>query len=426
MQGRLTSRKTLPGIPAKVNNMNLPAAAPALRRRLTLPLLVLYGVGITIGAGIYVLIGAVAGHAGQYAPWSFALAGLAMAFTVGSYAELATRYPVSAGEAAYVRAAFPWRPASVFTGLVTIFIGIVSSATVALGAAGYIAQFIDWPQSAIVVVVLLALGAVASWGILESVLLASLFTLIEAGGLIVIIVSGIYADLPFVAALTTLPPLEAAPLAGIAYASLLAFFAFIGFEDLANVVEEAKAPHRDIPRAMILTLVISTALYLLVAAIAVTAVPPAILAASPAPLSLVFQAVASINPLTISVIAIVATLNTILAQMTMAARVVYGMARQGDLPCAVGRVHVTTATPLLATALIVTATLALALLFPFERLAEGTSLATLLVFALVNGALLRLRHRGVHTPGPHVRMPMWVPVAGLITCLAMMTAAVLG
>lgn len=400
--------------------------APALRRSLSLPLLVLYGVGITIGAGIYVLIGAVAGHAGQYAPWSFLLAALAMAFTVGSYAELATRFPVSAGEAAYVRAAFHSRLASTLTGFVTIVIGIVSSATVALGAAGYIGQFIDWPPSAIVVTVLLALGAVASWGILESVLLASLFTLIEAGGLIAIVVAAAYTDLPFADVLLTPPPLAAAPLAGIAYASLLAFFAFIGFEDLANVVEEAKMPHRDIPRAMVLTLVISTVLYLLVAAIAVTAVPVSELAASPAPLSLVFRALANISPLTISAIAIVATLNTILAQMTMAARVVYGMAKQGDLPRTLGHVHQKTATPVLATALIVIATIALALLVPFERLAEGTSLATLLVFAMVNLSLLRLRRRQVHTHGPHVRVPVWVPAAGLATCVAMMAAAVLG
>jgi APA family basic amino acid/polyamine antiporter len=222
------------------------------------------------------------------------------------------------------------------------------------------------------------------------------------------------------------PPLDAATLSGIAYASLLAFFAFIGFEDLANVVEEAKVPHRDIPRAMVLTLAISTALYLAVAAIAVLAVPVEQLAASPAPLSLVFRAVASISPATISAIAIVATLNTILAQMTMAARVIYGISRQGDLPRFAGHVHPKTATPLIATALIVAATLLLALLVPFERLAEGTSLATLLVFALVNLSLLRLRHRKVHTPGPHVRVPVWVPAAGLATCLAMMAAAVLG
>jgi len=397
--------------------------AAALQRRLSLPLLVLYGIGITIGAGIYVLIGAVAGHAGRYAPWSFVLAAVVMAFTVGSYAELTTRFPVSAGEAAYVRAAFRSRAASTLTGLLTIVIGIVSSAAVALGAAGYIAQFTDWPPSAVVALLLAVLGAVAAWGILESVLLASLFTLIEAGGLLVIIVAGWQAQVPLASALA-LPPLDIATLSGIGYASLLAFFAFIGFEDLANVVEEAKVPQRDIPRAMVLTLVISTVLYVAVAAIAVAAVPVAELAASPAPLSLVFRTLAGVSPATISVIAIVATLNTILAQMTMAARVVYGMAKQGDLPGFAGRVHPKTATPLIATALIVAATLALALLVPFERLAEGTSLATLVVFALVNLALLRLRHRKVHTDGPHIRVPLWVPAAGFVSCLAMMAAAV--
>jgi len=243
---------------------------------------VLYGVGITIGAGIYVLIGAVAGHAGRYAPWSFALAAAAMALTVGSYAELATRFPVSAGEAAYVRAAFASRTASTLTGLLTILIGVVASAAVALGAAGYIQQFVALPQSAIVSALVVALGLVAAWGILESVLLASLFTLIEAGGLVMIIVAGWQAGLPLADVLLTPPPLEAATLSGIGYASLLAFFAFIGFEDLANVVEEAKAPQRDIPRAMVLTLVISSALYLAVAAVAVLAVPVAELAASSA------------------------------------------------------------------------------------------------------------------------------------------------
>jgi amino acid transporter len=348
-----------------------------------------------------------------------------MAFTVGSYSELATRYPVSAGEAAYVRAAFHSRLASTLTGFVTIFIGIVSSATVALGSAGYIAQFLDWPREAIIVVVVVVLGAVAAWGILESVLLASLFTLIEAGGLMIIIVAGIKADVPVADALA-LPPLDATVLSGIAYAGLLAFFAFIGFEDLANVVEEAKVPHRDIPRAMVLTLVISTGLYLAVAAIAVTAVPMAELAASPAPLSLVFRTLAGMNPTAISAIAIVATLNTILAQMTMAARVIYGMARQGDLPHLAGHVHPKTATPVNATAMIVVATLALALVVPFERLAESTSLATLLIFALVNLSLLRIHHRKITSPGPHVRVPVWVPAAGLVTCVAMMAAALFG
>lgn len=398
----------------------------ALRRRLGLPLLVLYGTGITIGAGIYVLIGAVAGHAGKYAPWSFLLAAIVMALTVASYAELATRFPVSAGEAAYVKAAFQSRIMSTLTGLLTIAVGVVASSAVTLGAAGYIQQFVDVPQSLIVVVVVLVLGAVAAWGILESVLLASVFTVIEVGGLLAIIVAAIHVDLPIIGALAQPIPLEAGALSGIAFASLLAFFAFIGFEDLANVVEEAKVPHRDIPLAMMLTLLISTILYVAVAAIAISAVPVDQLSSSAAPLSLVFREVAGVNPATISGIAIVATLNTILAQMTMAARVVYGMARQGDLPSIAGRVHPMTATPLVATALIVVLVIALAMTVPLVRLAEGTSLATLVVFALVNLSLLRLRHRRVQSRGPHVRVPILVPAAGLTTCVAMIMSALFG
>ena len=205
-------------------------------------------------------------------------------------------------------------------------------------------------------------------GILVLVLLASLFTLIEVSGLLAIIVAAVHVDLPIMAALAQPLPLEAGALSGIIFASLLAFFAFIGFEGLANVVEEAKVPHRDIPRAMVLTLLITTILYVAVAAIAVSAVSVERLSLSVAPLSIVFREVAGVSPVTISIIAIVATLNTILAQMTLAARVVYG---------------------------------------------------------LVNLALLRLRHRRVQSHGPHIRIPILVPVAGFATCAAMIASALL-
>lgn len=398
----------------------------ALRRRLGLPLLVLYGTGITIGAGIYVLIGAVAGHAGKYAPLSFLIAAIVMALTVASYAELSTRFPVSAGEAAYVRAAFQSRVMSTFTGLLTIAIGVVASSAVTLGSAGYIGQLVDIPQGVTVVIIAVTLGSVAAWGIFESALLAGVFTVIEVGGLLAIIVAAIHAEVPVFAALVPPLPTDAHTVAGIAFASLLAFFAFIGFEDLANVVEEAKVPHRDIPRAMVLTLLISTVLYVVVAAVAVSAVSVERLSSSPAPLSVVFREVAGVSPTTISVIAIVATLNTILAQMAMAARVLYGMARQGDLPRVLGRVHSKTATPLIATALIVLLVITFALAVPLVQLAESTSLATLVVFALVNLALLRLRKRRVQSQQPHVRVPILVPAAGFASCVVMIMSALFG
>ena len=402
-------------------NAAMDGAVP-LRRRLGLVLLVLYGTGITVGAGIYVLVGAVAGHAGVYTPWSFVVAATVMALTVASYAELSTRYPVSAGEAAYVRAAFRSRRLSTAVGLLTAATGVVSSAAVTLGSAGYIQQFIDLPQALIVVIVTALLAAVAAWGILESVVLAGLFTLIEVGGLVIIIVAGVHAGLPIASTIAHAPPLNATVLSGIGFGSLLAFFAFIGFEDLANIVEEAKVPHRDIPRAMMLTLGISTILYVLVAAVAVSAGPVERLASSSAPLSLVLREVAGVSPATISAIAIVATLNTILAQLTMAARVVYGIARQGDLPAILARVHSRTGTPLIATASITGLVAPLALVVPLAPLAEGTSLATLAVFALVNLALLQLRYRGAPSNIPHVTVPIWIPVTGFVTCLVMMTA----
>ncbi len=398
--------------------------AATLRRRLNLPLLVLYGTGITVGAGIYVLIGAVAGHAGRHAPLAFVLAAVVMGLTVGSYAELCTRYPVSAGEAAYVKAAFRSRVLSTVTGLLTLMVGIVSSAAVALGAVGYIQQFIDAPDALVVIVLVIALGFIACWGILESVLLASLFTIIEVGGLVAIISAAAYDRLPIAGVIFAPPPLEAALWPGIAFASLLAFFAFIGFEDLANVVEEAKSPQRDLPRAMALTLVITTVLYVLIAAIAVVAVPVEQLAGAPAPLTLVYRKVAGIGPAAISAIAIVATLNTVLAQMTMAARVLYGMAGLGDLPRVFARVNRVTATPVVATFAVVAAVLLLAVAVPFERLAEGTSLATLVIFALVNVALIKLRWGKPRPRGEHFTVPLWVPVLGLVTCLAMMAGAI--
>lgn len=394
-----------------------------LRRRLSLPLLVLYGVGVTIGAGIYVLIGSVAGHAGMHAPLAFVLAAIVMGLTVGSYAELCTRYPVAAGEAAYVKAAFRHRALSTATGLVMIASGVVAAATVALGSTGYIAHFIDWPAPLVVAIVVIALGLVSAWGILESVLLASIFTIVEVAGLAIIIVAGVRADLPIASALFTMPSIQSGLWPGIAFASLLAFFAFTGFEDLTNMVEEAKTPERNVPIAMAITLVLTTILYVVISAIAVSALPIERLAASASPLSLVYRELAGVSPATISAIAIVATLNTVIAQMTMATRVVYGMAKLGDLPHVLGSVNRATATPLLATGSIIIATLTLAWLTPFERLAELTSISTLIVFAMVNLALLKLRFEGARPRPGVLTVPLFVPVLGLVSSLALIVSA---
>ena len=121
------------------------AGQPTLKRSLNLPLLTLYGLGTTIGGGIYVLIGSVAGRAGMYAPFSFILAALLATFTALCFAELSSRYPKSAGEAVYIREGLNIKSLSIAVGFLVIGNGVISSAAMANGFAGYFQTVIDLP-----------------------------------------------------------------------------------------------------------------------------------------------------------------------------------------------------------------------------------------------------------------------------------------
>ena len=388
---------------------------PGLKRALGLTLVVLYGLGVTIGAGIYVLIGATAGQAGLYAPVSFCIAALVMAPTAASFAELSSRMPVSAGEAAYVRAGLNSRGLALAVGLLVVTAGVVSAAAVAIGATGYISVFIEAPESVIVTLVVLAMGLAAAWGILESVSLAGVLTLVEIGGLALIVVAGIGHDPSILLRLGEVVPHSFDPViwSGVFSAGLLAFFAFIGFEDLVNIAEEVKNPLKVLPWAIFLTLTLSTLIYVAVVSVAVLSVPVGGLAASKAPLGYVYERVTGGSPLVISAIAIVATLNGIIVQMIMASRVLYGLSAQGDLPEILSQVSSATRTPLIATALVTAIILVFALVFPIEGLAEMTSRVTLTIFSLVNLALLSLKLREDTHPEGMFTVALWVPVAGL-------------
>jgi len=267
------------------------AAPTELRRALTLTHVVLYGLGVTIGAGIYVLVAAAASRAGMHAPIAFVAAGLLMGLTGLSLAELGVRMPVAAGEAAYARAAFHSERIAAFVGLLCIAMSLVSAATISVGAAGYIAVFIPAPDKVLIAAVVLSMGAIAARGILESVSFAGVMTLIELGGLAMVIVAGFLFEPDVISRVPEVLPLtaDAGVWSGIFTASLLAVFAFIGFEGIVNIAEEVKDPSRTLPRAIIYTLAISTILYVLVMWVALIAVGPAELAASNAPIALVFE-----------------------------------------------------------------------------------------------------------------------------------------
>ena len=397
-------------------------ASPRLVRSLTLTHAVLYGLGVTIGAGIYVLVGLAAGRSGMHAPLAFMGAALVMAFSAASFAELGTRMPVSASEAAYVQAAFRLDWLSLGVGLLVVTTAIVSAATISVGSAGYVAVFLPVPAPWIISVVVLAMGGVACLATVQSVTFAAIMTLVEVGGLVLIIIAGLGHGTDVVTRLPEMWPSSGDSTAwiGIAGTALIAVFAFIGFEHLVNVAEEMKEPSRTLPRALFLTLGLTALVYALVVWIAVTAVPPQELARSSAPLALVFERLTGLPLVTLSAIAVVATLNGIIVHMIMIGRVIYGLADQGNLPKVLARLNSVTHTPLLATAIGVGAILALALAVPLAGLADLTARFTLIVFATINLALIRIKSRNEVAPLGAFICPRWVPFAGLVSSVLLL------
>ena len=397
-----------------------------LKRTLSLPLIVLYGLGTTIGAGIYALTGEVAGRAGMLAPWAFLLACLLAAFTALSFAEMASRYPFSAGEAVYVREGLGLPLLATLVGLLVAMAGCVASATIVNGFIGYLERFIDLPPVLTIVLLSLLLAIIAAWGITESVITAALFTLLEVGGLLIIIWVARDGFMELPQRLPELLPLDGiGQWQGVLVATLLAFYAFLGFEDMVNVAEEVKSVERTLPLGIVITLLVTALIYILLAMAAVLTVPPEELGMSKAPLALVYERNTGSPATAISAIALVAIINGALIQIIMASRVIYGLSRQGSLPRLLSFIHPRTRTPLVATALITSVVMTFALWFPLAQLAEATSLITLTVFSLVNLALWRLKARHVQVDAAVWSVPRWVPLSGFTVSAGMVLYGVL-
>ncbi len=389
-----------------------------LNRNLSLPLITLYGLGNILGAGVYVLIGKVAGEAGYFAPLSFLLASFIAGLTAFSFAELASRYPVSAGEAVYVEEGFGFKRLSLTVGLLVVLTGIVSAATITKGFVGYLDVFIEFPDTAVIICLLTLLGFTAVWGILESVTVAALFTLLEVGGLVLILV----VTAP---ALQQLPQLQLDPTNGsfagswngIVGGAFLAFYAYIGFEDMVNVAEEVRNPRRNLPIAILIALGIASVMYILVTINSLLILTPQELGQSEAPLAAIFQTATGKSPWLISVISLFAVVNGALIQIIMASRVCYGLAIKNWLPAFLGSVNKITQTPINATMAITVSIIGGALWLPIETLAKTTTYLLLIIFILVNTALVKIKRRDENIDGIF-QVNILVPIFASIMCFA--------
>ncbi len=389
-----------------------------LKRSLKLPVVTFYGIGAILGAGIYVLIGEVVAVAGYFAPLSFLAAATIALFSAFSYAELGARFPRSAGEAAYIDEAFGQQWLTRLIGLMVIFTGIVSAATMATGVVGYFQLFIDWPDAVVIALFVLVTGAVAVWGIEESAWVVVVITLLEVGGLfyVIFIAADSMATLSVTKAMLAAPK-DSTLLTSIFLGGFLAFYAYIGFEDMVNIAEEIKRPEKILPRAIILALSISTLLYMTVSFAALSVLTPDVLAKSSAPLADVVAAKGE-SASWVGLISLIAVINGAIVQLIMASRVVYGLASRQLLPVNLAAVNPYTSTPIRASVLCVAITLLLALLFPLVILAQITSIIVLSIFVLVNAALVRIN---ITSPSREtIHYPEYFPYIGFLLCTMML------
>ena len=374
------------------------------------------GIGVIIGAGIYVLLGPATQAAGALVWASFLIAGLLSAITAFSYMELASMFPSAGSEHEFARQVFP-RWVSFTAGWAMTLALIVAAPTVALGFARYLQIFIDIDVRAGALGLLLLVSFIAVSGMKRASWLVIALSTVQVGGLVLVIILG--AD-----HVGEVNLLQGNGLSGVIAGSALIFFAFIGFDEVITLSEETIDAHRTVPRALLLALAISTLLYVCVAVVSVSVLGADRLALSQQPLTDVMQdAVGGVAVKIVAVIALVTTLNTTLLVVTASSRMMFGMASKGDLPqwFQTLRNRKSPRNSVVATLVV---TCLLLFIGDIHQLAASTDALIYLMFLLVNVIVIMLRikrpndSRPFRIPGDIGKVPL-LPIFGIGVTLLM-------
>lgn len=394
-----------------------------LKRDVTLGTAILYGVGIILGAGVYALVGEAAGLAGNSLWISFVLAAAVSAFTGLSYMELISMFPRSAAEYTYVKNAFKNNLLAFNVGWIEIFADTIAASAVSLGFAGYFHVLFGTPIILTAIVLIFIMSVVNFWGIKESSRLNVVFTLVEIAGLVVVVMLALvygkfgsvnYLEMP-------------RGVTGTLSAAALIFFAYIGFEDLANISEEVKDARKTVPKALLASVVITTVIYVLVSMAVVSLVDWQDLAASKAPLALAVSSVLGGQGFwMMSIVALFATANTVLLTLIVSSRMMYGMGRDRSLPEALSKIHKKRRTPYVAVLVTMILAMAFVLFGHINIVASITDVGTFYIFIFVNASAIMLRYRMpkvkrlFRTPLNIGRFPL-IPFFGLLSSLILVS-----
>jgi basic amino acid/polyamine antiporter, APA family len=411
------------------NATTAPDEQPELKRAIGPKLLFFFVLGDVLGTGIYALTGSVAGRIGG-ALWLPFLVAFVVAFlTAFSYLELVGKYPWAAGAALYTNRAFRIPFLTFLVAFIVMCSGITSASAAAraFGATYLPASFsitVSAPMIATVAVAFVLMLAVINFiGVSESVRANVVLTCIELSGLLIVIAIGVYAVGAGKGEPSRLTEIQTSPdtgvLLAITAATSLAFFAMVGFEDSVNMAEEVHNPSRVFPKALLAGLAAAALIYVLVTITSSLLIPANDLAAARSNALLeVVEVGAPGFPLRLfAFIGLFAVVNSALINMLMASRLLYGMANERILPTGFGTVHPFRRTPwvaILFTTAIAAVLVATAGPNGVSRLGGTTALLLLVVFTVVNVAVLVLRRETVGHE--HFRAPTWAPLLAAVLC----------
>jgi len=371
-----------------------------LKRNITLFEATMYCLCVIVGAGIYVLIGVAAGEAGNVTWLAFLFAALIAGCTGLSYAELSSKLPYDAAEYTYSKEAFKSKKFAFGIGWFKLITAIIAAAAVSLGFGGYFSGLFGVsPLIGAILIVLMALF-LNIYSVKSTLKISALFVGVTIFGLLLIIFTGLghigsidYFDFTF-------------GWNGLFTAAALTFFAFLGFEDVANLSEESKNPRKILPKAIMISIIVSTIIYTLVSLISISVVPWNELAVSSSPLTQVAKVtMGSTGSLLMSLIALFATGSTVFVLFFAYSRMIFGMAEKGSLPLVFLKISKKRRTPYTALICVGILTIFFILLRDLKFVASLTDFGALSVFMVVNLSLIVLRYKKPHIHG-HFRVPL--------------------
>jgi len=367
------------------------------------------GVGAIIGAGIFVVTGIAAGLAGPGVIVSMIVAGVISAFTALSFSELGVYLPKEGGS--YVFAHELISPLVGFVaGWMWIFSNIFAGAAVSLGFAHYfVSLFLPLPVKAVAAVICLSFTLLNYLGVRQSAILNNILVLAKILILLCFIVFGAaYLKISY------FTPFAPNGFSGILHGSALIFFAYAGFARITTMAEEVREPSRTIPRSIILSLAISSVIYLFASFIAVGLVGYVDLSRTGSPLAEAAHATGSaVAVFVVSVGAMLATASVLLTTILGVSRVAFAMARNDDLPRSLSRIHSKYGTPYYSVWITGSLMVVTAVFADLTQVVAASIFASLFYYLIANMAALRLR-------GGARRYPVFVPAVGSLSCLGLL------